>query len=73
MTEVGGKKGGKSLAHRTRILAAAADGQHVHVGAKDGLWCVRATGIGPLWRKIRQPCPDGICQRYAYGKPGIRL
>ena len=31
---------------------------HLHVAASDGLWCVTATGIGPLWRKLRQPCPD---------------
>jgi hypothetical protein len=53
-----GRRGGKSLAMRQMVLAAVADGQVVHVAGPGGLWRVTPTGIGPLWEKIRQPCPD---------------
>jgi hypothetical protein len=55
---ISGRRGGKSLAQRTQVLAAVADGAEVHVAGRDGLWRVMPTGIGPLWEKIRQPCPD---------------
>ena len=53
-----GKQGGKSLAQRAMILGAVMDGQEVNVAGPGGLWRVMPTGIGPLWEKIRQPCPD---------------
>jgi hypothetical protein len=66
-----GRAHGKSAAQRKAILDALADGHEVHVAGRDGLWRVTATGIGPLWEKIRQPCPDkrapgsqGIYERY---------
>lgn len=36
---------------------------HVHVISGDGMWCVtgdheQLRTLGPLWRKIRQPCPE---------------
>ena len=55
---ISGRRGGKSLAQRTQVLAAVAGGQVVHVAGPGGLWRVMPTGIGPLWEKIRQPCPD---------------
>jgi hypothetical protein len=55
---VSGRRGGKSIAMRKMVLAAVADGQVVHVAGPGGLWRVTPTGIGPLWEKIRQPCPD---------------
>ena len=53
-----GRGTGKAAAQRKALLAALADGMEVHVAARDGLWRVTATNIGPLWEKIRQPCPD---------------
>ena len=53
-----GRRSGKALAQRMAILAALKEGEDVHVAARDGLWRVTPTGIGPLWEKIRQPCPD---------------
>lgn len=54
----GGRAGGKPAAQRKAVLTAIEAGHEVHVAARDGLWRVTATGIGPLWEKIRQPCPD---------------
>ena len=48
----------KAHAQRAWLHDELAAGGRVHVAAMDGLWCVTATGIGPLWRKIWQPCPD---------------
>lgn len=43
------RQNGKMAAHRERIDAA----DHVHVYARDGLWCVTRQPIGLLWRKLR--------------------
>lgn len=59
MLRTGGRSYGKSAEHRAFIRRQLADEGHVHVASADGLWCVTATAIGPLWRKVRQPCPDG--------------
>jgi hypothetical protein len=55
---ISGRRSGKASLQRNALLVALADGHEVHVAARDGLWRVTATGIGPLWEKIRQPCPD---------------
>ena len=49
---------GKQGAQRAMVLGAVAAGRVVHVAGAGGLWRVTPTGIGPLWEKIRQPCPD---------------
>ena len=69
---ISGKKGGKSLAQRAMVLAAVADGRVVHVAGWDGLWRVMPTGIGPLWEKIRQPCPASrIASAEQSGRRGL--
>jgi hypothetical protein len=58
-----GRRAGRAWAHRLAILEQLALEEHAHVAAVDGLWCVTGSPeqvlrIGPLWEKIRQPCPD---------------
>ncbi len=58
VTMPSGRSGGKVSAQRYAIRATLARDGHIHVGAKDGLWCVTGTGMqlvtfGPLWEKIR--------------------
>jgi hypothetical protein len=75
---IGGRGNGKSLLYRRSIEDAAIAGQHVHAAARDGTWCITMTGVGLLWVKLWQSCPEderrnAVYERYAYGKPGIRL
>jgi hypothetical protein len=55
---VSGRRNGRMAAQRQFIRHVLLTEGHLHVAATDGLWCVSATGIGPLWRKLRQSCPD---------------
>jgi hypothetical protein len=74
-----GRRGGKSAAQRKMLLDALADGLEVYVAGRDGLWRVTATGIGPLWEKIGQPCPDrrpiqsrGLYEQVVQGKKAAK-
>ena len=52
----GARQAGKSTRSRCLMLAAAAADQHVHYyGARDGLWCLTVTQLGPLWVRLPQP------------------
>lgn len=59
-----GRSSGRHHADRTALLGALALGDgHVHVAARDGLWCVTGTGdqlatYGPLWERLREPQPQ---------------
>lgn len=55
-----GRSGGRRWAHRYALWGALALGGHVHVLARDGMWCVTGTGeqlatFGPLWEKLEWP------------------
>lgn len=49
---IGGRRGGKMTACRLSVEAAALAGDHVHVLAADGQWCVTAQQIGFLWARV---------------------
>lgn len=53
-----GRANGRSTADRLGIKGAVALSGHIHVLARDGLWCVTGSErqvmtLGPLWEKIR--------------------
>jgi hypothetical protein len=48
-----GRRNGRTLAQRYAIEGAVALGGHVHLAARDGLWCITPSALGPLWEKIR--------------------
>jgi hypothetical protein len=52
-----GRSAGRAAADRYALRGALALGGHVHVCARDGLWCVTGTGeqlatFGPLWERL---------------------
>lgn len=59
---IGGRRNGRATMQRWTLHRDLVLSGHVHVVSQDGLWCVtgdleQLRTFGPLWRKIRQPCP----------------
>lgn len=48
-----GRASGRMIAQRYAIAGAVAMSGHLHLVARDGLWCVTATDIGMLWERLR--------------------
>jgi hypothetical protein len=65
---LGGRIGGRSTAQLLAIGAALARDEHVHVAARDGLWCVQLTSLGAVWLRLRSPrgcdCDEPSCVDY---------
>ena len=62
---IGGRRNGRAQMQRWAFRDSLALSGHVHVASHDGLWCVtgdteQLRTLGPLWRKLRQPCPDRL-------------
>lgn len=61
----GGRRNGRATMQRWALHQNLVLSGHVHVVGQDGLWCVtgdleQLRTLGPLWCKIRQPCPDRV-------------
>ena len=51
-----GRRGnGKATWMRLDVERRARNGEHAHLAARDGLWCVTAQPVGFLWARLRSP------------------